>query len=82
MLFFHELDQPSLTQDSIGEIQACKFDLLRVVNLQFVENPVVQLAVVFKLEVQMEWVIPSRESERQCVKSYMGYIHQLSPVLW
>lgn len=35
-----------------------------------------------RARVQREWVIPSRASEMQCVKSYMGYTHHAVPVLW
>ena len=46
----HELDELALGQHGVGQAKAGELDLLRVVHVQRVEHPVVQLAVVDELQ--------------------------------
>ena len=49
--FLHQLQQPSLAHNRIGEIETGKLDLLRMAgNRQLLEKPVIQRPVVFKLK--------------------------------
>lgn len=69
----HELDELALGQHGVGQAKAGELDLLRVVHVQRVEHPVVQLAVVDELQ-RADGVRNAfqRVPDRQCVKSYMG----------
>ena len=49
-VFLDELQEFAFAHHGIGEIQAGKFDLLRVVDAELVEEPVVERPVVFKFE--------------------------------
>ncbi len=46
----HELEQLALAHHRIVQVQAGKLDLPRVVDLQLVEQPVVERAVVLELQ--------------------------------
>ena len=46
----HQLDELALGKDGIGQIEARELDLLRVIDAQGVQHPVVELAVVDELQ--------------------------------
>ena len=51
MPFFHQLQQLALAHDSVREIQTRELDLLGVTgDAQFVEEPVVQRAMILKFQ--------------------------------
>ncbi len=50
MALFDQLDQLALGEHRMGQIQAGKFDLLRMIHAQGIQHPVVQFAVVHKLQ--------------------------------
>lgn len=52
MLFFHQLQQFAFTHHRIGHVQACKFILAGRENAQFFDQPVVELPVGNKLQLE------------------------------
>ena len=50
MFLLNQLKQLALAQDRVGEIQACKLDLLGMMNTEVIEKPVVERTVIFELQ--------------------------------
>jgi len=50
MFLGHQLQQLALAEQGIGEVEACKFDLLGVVNTQLVKKPVIKRPMVLKFK--------------------------------
>jgi len=51
MAVLHELQQPALAQDRVGQVEARELDLLRArIEAERCEDPVVQRPVVLELE--------------------------------
>ena len=50
MAFRHQFDQLALAQDGMAEVEAGELDLLGVIDIQGVQQPVVEGAVVLELQ--------------------------------
>ena len=48
--FLHQREQLALAEQGVGEVEAVELDLLRMVDAELLDVPVVERAVVFKLE--------------------------------
>lgn len=73
VLVGHQLVQFTLGHHGVFQIQTREFVLARMNrNSDVVQNPVVQTTVVPNSSVHREWVIPSKASLMQWVKSYIG----------
>ena len=46
----HPFQKAAFAHDRIGQVEACELDLARMINLQFVEEPVVERTVILELE--------------------------------
>ena len=45
-----EFDEPPFAEDGVGQVEPRKFDLARVVDIEFVEEPVVKRTVILKFQ--------------------------------
>ena len=46
----HQLQQLALAQQRVGEVQAVEFDLLRMIDAELLDVPVVERAVIFEFQ--------------------------------
>ena len=50
MFLFYQFYEPSLAQHGVAEIEASELDLLWMIDIQLVEEPVVEWTMVLKFE--------------------------------
>ena len=50
MFLLYQLEQFALAQHGVGEIQAREFDLLRMMNAEPIEKPIVERPVILELQ--------------------------------
>ena len=73
VLSVHQFDQPALAQHGVGEVEPGELDLLRVRRCRADSmNQSYSGRWFSNSSVQIEWVMPSMESDWPWAQSYIG----------